>query len=455
MKETQNTEFKESWRDEYIKYVSGFANAQGGTLYVGINDKGTVVGVRDAVRLIKDLPNKISTTTGVAVEVNLLAEGDKEYVSIKIQPSMLPISYHGKYYFRSGSTLQELTGIAAQDFIMKKMGISWDGQIVGDATLNDIDPEAVKYFIESGIDNGRLDPDARKRSVKTTLSNLKLINEEGKLTMAALLLFGKDPQKWCLSSTFRIGLFGDESSDLRSQDIVSGDLIRMADRVIKLLDNKYLVRPIHYNGMRRIEHLEIPEAGLREILYNSIVHKDYRGTDIHLRVYPDRLRLSNEGELPEGYTMDVLYSEHESKPRNKLIAKVFYLAGFIESWGRGFDKIKEAFEAEGLELPVYENSCGCVVATIKREKYSKMMGNNGEETRKTTRESTRESILKLLEDEPNITMKVISEKLGITPKGVEWQITRLKKEGVIARVGGRASGSWKVITRKPTPSREQ
>ena len=140
MKETQNTEFKESWRDEYIKYVSGFANAQGGSLYVGINDKGTVVGLRDAERLIEELPNKISTTTGIAAEVNLLVEGDKEYVSITVQPSMLPISYHGKYYFRSGSTLQELTGIAAQDFIMKKMGISWDSQIVEGATLDDIDP---------------------------------------------------------------------------------------------------------------------------------------------------------------------------------------------------------------------------------------------------------------------------------------------------------------------------
>ena len=253
MKETQNTEFKESWRDEYIKYVSGFANAQGGSLYVGINDKGTVVGLRDAERLIEELPNKISTTTGIAAEVNLLVEGDKEYVSITVQPSMLPISYHGKYYFRSGSTLQELTGIAAQDFIMKKMGISWDSQIVEGATLDDIDPEAVKYFVESGIDNRKLKPETRKDSIEKVLSEIDVITLDGKITIAALLLFGKNPQKYCLIARFKIGWFGDSAGELKTQDLIVGDLIRMADRVMDVLDQKYLVRPIHYEGMRRIE----------------------------------------------------------------------------------------------------------------------------------------------------------------------------------------------------------
>lgn len=143
MKETHNVEFKESWRDEYIKYVSGFANAHGGTLYVGVDDKGNVVGVKDAVKLLVDLPNKISLTTGLVVDVNLLNEDVKEYISITVVQSAMPVSFKGKYYYRSGSTLQELNGIAAHNFIINKMGISWDSQIVEGATLDDIDPEAV------------------------------------------------------------------------------------------------------------------------------------------------------------------------------------------------------------------------------------------------------------------------------------------------------------------------
>jgi len=71
MKENQNLEFKESWRDEYLKYISGFANTHGGTLLIGINDSGQVIGVKNAKELLENLPNKIVTTTGVVADVDL------------------------------------------------------------------------------------------------------------------------------------------------------------------------------------------------------------------------------------------------------------------------------------------------------------------------------------------------------------------------------------------------
>ena len=74
-----------------------------------------------------------------------MTEDGKDYICIGISPSSFPVSYHGKYYVRSGATLQELSGIAQQDFIMKKMGLTWDGQAVPNATLDDIDPEAIRY----------------------------------------------------------------------------------------------------------------------------------------------------------------------------------------------------------------------------------------------------------------------------------------------------------------------
>ena len=97
----------------------------------------------------------------------------------------------------------------------------------------------------------------------------------------------------------------------------------MADRVMTLLRSKYLTAPIRYEGMQRIEELEIPDSALRELLYNAIVHKLYQGVDIQLKVYDDRLVLWNEDELPQGYTVDTLLGEHSSRPRNKNIANVF------------------------------------------------------------------------------------------------------------------------------------
>ena len=126
LNESQNVEYKETWRDEYLKWICGFANAQGGRIYIGVNDKKEVVGVDGSKRLMEDIPNKIVMSMGIKVDVNLLTSAQQEYIEQVVSPSNMPISYKGKYYFRMGSTMQELTGTALQDFIMQKMGRSWD-----------------------------------------------------------------------------------------------------------------------------------------------------------------------------------------------------------------------------------------------------------------------------------------------------------------------------------------
>ena len=126
MKEDQHTEFKRLWKDEFFRELSAFANSQGGTLYVGIEDDGTIVGVKDAKTLLQDMPNKIKNNLGFLAEVNLLSEGGKEFIAIKVQPQEDSISYDGKYYVRSGSTVQELRGQELASFLMQKAKLHWD-----------------------------------------------------------------------------------------------------------------------------------------------------------------------------------------------------------------------------------------------------------------------------------------------------------------------------------------
>ena len=109
----------------------------------------------------------------------------------------------------------------------------------------------------------------------------------------------------------------------------------MADRIMKILRSKYLVSYIGYEGMKRTEPLEIPEAALREIIYNALIHRLYTGTWIQMKVYNDRISVWNEGTLPEDFPVEMLLQEHSSRQRNPLIANVFFLAGFVETWGRG------------------------------------------------------------------------------------------------------------------------
>ena len=140
MAEDQNIEYKKSWRDEYLKWICGFANAQGGKLYIGIDDDKRIVGVENSHRLLEDIPNKIATTMGIVCDVNLRKKDGKEYIEIVTPPYSNPISYKGKYYYRSGSTNQELKGIALTRFLMSKSGVHWDSAIVAGETLDALSP---------------------------------------------------------------------------------------------------------------------------------------------------------------------------------------------------------------------------------------------------------------------------------------------------------------------------
>lgn len=188
--ESQNIEYKESWRDEYLKWICGFANAQGGRIYIGVNDDKEVIGLPDAKKLMEDIPNKIVNYLGIVEDVNLLTQDDKEYIEIVVSPSNMPIAYKGTYHYRSGSTKQELKGLALQQFIMKKMGRSWDDIPVYGATINDIDRQAVDYFLRNSIRAGRMDEQEINASTEDVLRNLGLFTNEGELKNAAILLFG-------------------------------------------------------------------------------------------------------------------------------------------------------------------------------------------------------------------------------------------------------------------------
>lgn len=100
MKESQQTEFKQTWRDEYLKWICGFANADGGKILIGVNDDGTVCGVSDAKRLIEDIPNKVKNALAIVPHVSLLEKDGLEYIEISISPYPFPVSCGGRYYMR-------------------------------------------------------------------------------------------------------------------------------------------------------------------------------------------------------------------------------------------------------------------------------------------------------------------------------------------------------------------
>jgi ATP-dependent DNA helicase RecG len=370
MTEHQNIEYKISWRDEYLKWICGFANAQGGKIFIGVDDKGKVIGMDNYKKLMDDIPNKAVNYLGLVVDVNLHNEEGKNYLEIDVPVSTVPISFHGIYHYRSGSTKQELRGTALQDFLFKKAGRTWDDSIVEGTTIQDIDENAVTSFLKAGIKSGRIYKDADKDDLITLLQRLDLVTPDGKPRAAAILLFGKRPQRFFIHSYFKIAKFGTSDADLKFQDTIEGNIFEMVDRVIQLLRDRYLISPITYEGIQRIEKLEYPEPALREAVLNSIVHKDYTNTTIQLSVYDNKIMLWNPGRLPIDVPLEKLKQKHASHPRNKHIAEAFFRAGYIESWGRGIEKIMTAFKEAELPEPIFEEDWGGVVVTFMKDIFT-------------------------------------------------------------------------------------
>ena len=370
MAEQQNIEYKESWRDEYLKWICGFANASGGKIHIGINDKGVVTGLPDYKKLMEEIPNKIANNLGLVVDVNMHENNELRYIEIVVPPSEAPISYHGAYHYRSGSTKQELKGIALQNWLLKKVGKRWEDGIVAGASITDLDENSIKSYLNKALQGNRIPAGAERETIETLLSNSNLMID-GQLTNAAVLLFGKRPSMVSSTACFKIGRFGKDSNDLLFQDVVDTNLFDMADKMMDILRSKYLISPISYQGLERIELLEYPEAALREAIFNAIIHKDYSSTFSFLRVYDDRLEIWNPGLLPEQLTIESLKRNHSSYPRNHNIATVFFRAGYVEAWGRGTTKIFSSCLQASLPEPVLEEDQGGLRVIFKKDLINK------------------------------------------------------------------------------------
>lgn len=174
MSEDQHTEWKTSWRDEHLKWLCAFANAQGGVLEIGRDDKGQAVGLDNAERLMEELPNKLRNLLGMVPDVNLLEENGLPYVQIVVEAYPVPISYRGKYYYRSGSTRQALTGAALDRFLLGKTGKRWDAAPVPGVRVDDLNAESLTRFRNRAASRNRLGKDVLEEDNPGLMEKLRL-----------------------------------------------------------------------------------------------------------------------------------------------------------------------------------------------------------------------------------------------------------------------------------------
>lgn len=380
-KEHQSIEWKESWQDEYLKWICGYANAYGGTIYIGTDDDGNVVGIDNARDLLERIPNKITDTMGIIVDVNLLYKGELEYLQIIVDKYPSLISFRGKYYCRSGSTMREITGKELERALLKTQGRTWDGVPLPKLSVSDLKQDAIQLFKDKAVKRGRLTKEEVSVEDTILMDNLHLIDEDGYLIRAAMLAFYKDPEKWVTGSYIKIGYFGKSDSDLVYQDEVHGPLIEQVDKTVDLVYTKYMKALIDYEGVQRIEQFMFHKDAFREILLNAIVHKDYSSCNpIQISVYKDKIYIWNDGEMPPNLdSTDKLFMKHSSKPYNPKLANIFFKSGMIEAWGRGFEKIREACALYDGPLPEYEiNEAGIMVLCKACDRYLRLLRDDGQ-----------------------------------------------------------------------------
>lgn len=471
MNETQAIEWKQSWRDEYLKWICAFANTEGGVLIIGKDDDGHTVPVKDYQRLLEDIPSKIKNYLGIICAVNLRRDSGP-FIEIVVNAYANPISYRGKYYIRSGSTTHELNGVELSDFLLLKAGKTWDEVPVEEATIDDIDPSSVQTFIEDGTNAKRL-PKTKDLSNSEILEKLRL-SYNGQIKRAGIILFGKDPNHFFPNCKVMIGRFGSDSEDLKFQESLEGNLVYLLHEVQKMLNYKFLIKPLDFSGMIRKEHDEYPVAAIREMLLNALVHKKYGGAAIQIRVFDDKMSIWNEGTLPPGFTVESLKREHNSNPPNKILADACFKAGYIDTWGRGTLKIFKACEEAGLPEPEIAIKDGGIEVTLFKaaasEKTSDNLRNNdgitSEERRRkdgemsekrrndvgTMSEQVRrrfginvENTYNLIVKHPEYSAEKLGDQLNISDRTVERHQDKLKAAGYIRRRGDKIGGYWEVL----------
>ena len=166
---------------------------------------------------------------------------------------------------------------------------------------------------------------------------------DGDVTRAGVLLFHPRPEDVITGSSTELSSL--LHSDVLFGEVIGGPLVRRFDRIMDALWAKYLSRLITYDGWTRIENDPFPRESMEECIINALVHNDYSSSDpVRIRVWPERMVVSDSGGVPDWWTEKNLFSIHPSVPLNPRIAEVFHLMGYTENRGSGIERILGGYE---------------------------------------------------------------------------------------------------------------
>ncbi|RME82050.1 MAG: transcriptional regulator [Caldilineae bacterium] len=339
------------------------ANHQGGLVILGVNAAGQPTGLQDAEETVQ-----LATTAALLTHPPLIAPlpqavelNGKTLCVVEVPPGLPHVySIKGQYLVRDGPHNRPLLPDELRRLLLNRAEAGFETQLVAGATLDDLDPERINAYAQ--MLGGVIGEDARS----LLLSRGCLVEQQGEYfpTVAGILLFGREPQRWLRSAEITCVRYPGEqmSDDFLREDVrgVLPDQIRRAEAFVA--DN--MRRGMRIRGLAREDTPEYPISIVREAIVNAVAHRDYsiRGDSIRLLMFSDRLEVYSPGRLPGHVTLENLVEERFS--RNEALVQVLSEMGFIDRLGYGIDRIIAVCEAEGLERPRFAETAAGFKITI-------------------------------------------------------------------------------------------
>ena len=351
--ESQFSEDKQSLGEmqAIIETVAAFATCQGGTIHVGIKPNGERAGVEIGRTTLEDLARDIKLHTDPPQFPSIKVDGEEKSAVIYIQVEasrVKPVFAYHRPMQRVGRTNQKLTREEVQRLMEDTTGRTWDTLPCPGATLCEMEQDLVRRFLQ------RMGQDTAT-DTRTMLANLYLLTPDDDPGNGAVLLFSRAPQRFLPQALVQCARFdGVTSVKFIDEETFEEDILSQLDGALKFV-TRNTRKAIRITG--RPEHEVIPEypaEAVREATINAICHRNYADAgSVQIRIYDDRLEVWNPGVLPYGMTIDELYHEHASRPRNPRLAQALHRAQLIEHWGTGTVRIVQACEERGLPRPEF------------------------------------------------------------------------------------------------------
>lgn len=454
--ESETLEFKETtgMRRQAVQTVCAFLNRRGGQVLFGVMPDGDVVGQHVGKDTIDDLSaeiQKIDPPTFPTIE-RIPVGGERAVVVVHTDKGELkPYTYRSIAYQRVGSTTLTMSADEYNRMLLERIHDErrWENHYAAGWSIDDLDTAEIKHTVAEAVRRGRLE-EPMSSEPSDMLRGLGLLHD-GELLRAAVVLFGnaeriESEMPQCLLRVARFrGVGKMEFLDNRQFYGNAFTLLTNADRFLR--ETLPIAGRFEQDRFERIDQLPYPVLAIREALANALCHRDYAigGGSVGIAVYDDRLEVTSSGPLHFGLTPEKLFTHHESKPWNPLIARTFYRRGIVEEWGSGTLKMLELASKSGLPPPEIDDDGGCVTV---RFRYSQHVLK-----RRTLEDSTKlkQDIVRIIHASKNgLTRREIHSRLDahVSERQVRRALEHLKHMGVVVVVGRGWLARWRDAGRR-------